>query len=205
MNSPNFTTNDLGKSLQLYFRSRDKDPRTIFLIAYIVLGGGCLFLFAVLVLPTSPFTKQFFSLSRPLVYLWLLCFLGFLFLIGKGFWIEISWRLNGKESVEINENSVSIRHQIRRYSITKTFLAKDISCIFISNHKESAAILELLGALKDSRFEDFNYGKIAFNIERPYFHTIRFGSILTPEEAKQVVDIIYDKLPNYKSKAKSAG
>lgn len=205
MNSPNFTTDDLGKSLRLNFRSRDKDPRTIFLIAHIVFWGACFLLFAVLVLPTDPLVKQFFALSRPLVYLWLLLFLGFLFLIGKGFGIEISWRLNGKESVEINENSVFIRHQILRYSITRTFRAKDISCIFISKHKESAAILELLGTLKDSRFEDFNYGKVAFNIERPYFHTIRFGAILTPEQAKQVVDVIYDKFPNYKCKAKHAG
>ena len=205
MNSPNFTTDDLGKSLRLCFRSRDKDPRTIFLIAYDVFLGICLFYLAVLVLPANPFVKQFFALSRPLVYLWLLCFLGFLFLIGKGFWIEISWRLNGKESVEIHENSIFIRHQILRFSITRTFRAEDISCIFISKHKESASILELLGALKDSRFEDFNYGKIAFNIERPYFHTIRFGAILTPEQAKQVVDIIYEKFPNYKCKAKNAG
>jgi hypothetical protein len=136
-----------------------------------------------------------------------LFFFVFLF-IGFSVWVEIFWRLNGKEVVEIKENSIFIRHQILSYSITKTFRAEDISCIFISQHKESAAILELVGALKDRRFSDFNYGKVAFNISKTYLgfiRTIRFGAILTPEQAKQVVDIIYDKFPNYKCKAKGAG
>ena len=206
MTSPNYTTDDLGASIRFSFLSRDTDSHTVFFIIYSVSLGIVLFVCGIMVFLANPSIKDL-PIS-PFVYLWLLLVISVSLFIGISACVDIFFRLNGKEIVKINENSISVRHQILSYGITKTFSAENISCIFISRHEERKSIFNLVGSLKDRRFSNFDHGKVAFNVGKTYFgiiNTVRFGSILTSDEAKQVVVTIYRKFPKYKCPEKSAG
>jgi len=146
--------------------------------------------------------------SNPFFLGWLLLFLVVLLYIIISAWIEIVWRFAGKEIVEVSKNRVSIRHQILKFGITKSFRTEKIPCIFISRYKDNVSIAALVISLKERRLSSFDRGKLAFNYGKNYFggrNTVRFGSILDVEEAKQIIATIHHKFPQYKCPEKGAG
>jgi hypothetical protein len=207
MTSPSYTIDDLGTSLRFCFRSREGDSATIIFVignvSYIAFLSLCA---VMLFLAKPPISQGVINLPTDPFFLgaWILFLFIFLILIPT--WVEIIWRLNGKEIVEINVDGVSIRHQNLSFKITESFNAKRISCIFISRHKESESVIAFLISLRTRRFSSFNRGKIAFNYGKAYngeVNTLRFAPTLDPDEARQVVAAIHKKFPQYKCPPKN--
>jgi len=210
MSSPSYTVDEFAASLRFCFRSRDNDFRTIVFVLFVAtystfLGQCAMSMF----IAQPPVSQRLGNLSaNPFLFGWLLAFLAILLYIIISTWIEIVWRFTGKEIVEISKSSISIRHQILKFGVMKNFRTEKIPCIFISRHKDNESITALLISLKERRLSSFDRGKLAFNYGKDYFgerNTIRFGSILDAEQAKQVIATIHHKFPQYKCPEKGAG
>lgn len=210
MRTRTFIAENLDTSLRFYFRSRNFDLQSVFFMIFIGVFTACLSCLATTIFASKPSYSQIISSlsGNPIVTVWMLLFVSILCFILIPAWIDVLWRIVGKEVVEINEGHIAIRHQVLFIRITKTFRTPETTCIVLSNHKEDKDIGALLIALKDRRLSSFERGKLAFNYGKTYAgrtHYVRFGPSLDREEMIEVADIIYQKFPQYKCSAKSAG
>lgn len=117
--------------------------------------------------------------------------------------VETLWQLIGREIIEITAGQIVIRHQIFGIGFNRKFKADQIDAVFVSRHKDNWATS--LFTLRESRFLLFRRGRVAVNSGKTLFgevRTFRFGSILEEAEAKQIVEAIHLRFPQYKYKAR---
>jgi hypothetical protein len=102
--------------------------------------------------------------------------------------LELLWQLIGREVVEIDDETLVIRHQILGLGPSKKFATGAISDLRVSPSAEWSGP-QFLGQ-RDYRFFNFKRGCVALNsgksmLGRPV--TYRFGTGLEAMEAGQVV------------------
>jgi hypothetical protein len=197
--SQNFTLDERDTSLRFVFPHRDPALATLWTVASVVIGmliiGMLIFGFIMFALPE---TQSGIANPGPIFWLESLAFL----IAGASFFVEIFWYLNGQEIVEINQNGISIRHQVFGFNLTKNFSAQEISCVFASRRRD--AWVEFNANLRYDRFFIFRHGKIAFNIGATLLwkiNTQRFAVYLDPNESRQIVALIRHKFPQYRCPA----
>jgi hypothetical protein len=122
----------------------------------------------------------------------------FLLVIGGLVLVELLWQLAGREVAEIGDDAVVLKHQILGLGPSKKFPAEKISGLAVSQDNRWASYW-LSG--RDYRFFNFKRGRVALNSGKSLLGqpvTYRFGTILTDDEAAQVVGLIVGRFPQYK-------
>ncbi|MFZ6028291.1 MAG: hypothetical protein ACOYYS_11305 [Chloroflexota bacterium] len=111
--------------------------------------------------------------------------------------LEVVWRLYGKEVIEINKVSITIRHQLFSLELTSEHMADEIKGVFRSKQKDE---WWYTGGSNSMSFGNFKRGKIAFN---DGIHltgdvkTFRFGLELDETDVRQIIGIIHKQFPQY--------
>ena len=116
---------------------------------------------------------------------------------GGIFVLRFLWMFWGKEWLSFSEEMITIEHRIfgRRLS-SSTYTAKKIRGLFVSK------VYEERPAFVSFSIDEVSYkrGRIGFNIGKTIFRqwiTIRFGSCLDRQEARELIDLIVARFPQY--------
>ena len=116
---------------------------------------------------------------------------------GGIFVLRFLWRFWGKECIWFSEEMITIEHRIfgRRLS-SSTYTAKKIRGLFVSK------VYEERPAFVSFSIDEVSYkrGRIGFNIGKTIFRqwiTIRFGSCLDRQDARELIELIVARFPQY--------
>jgi len=196
--------------LQITFASRDRDPQTFFFVGYIFVFSACLGLCAASVfMDIQGLTRRLEEVGvNWIVITWFVGFVSVMLIVILEAWIEVLWRLSGREIVEISASTIRIRHRNLLIGWSKSFATSQIRCIFISRLKITAQHPGGLAGLKERRFWSFRRGKLAFKYGPDYFgqgNFYRFAPLLDAEEADEVLDTICTKYPQFICPEHNAG
>jgi hypothetical protein len=144
--------------------------------------------------PSVIFPPPFFAVA-PILIIWMA---GFLF---EGF--DLLWQLVGREVVKIEDNRISIRHEVLGLGFTRTIPFAKIDAVFLSRYKSASLLYTLFH--RGLWFFNFEHGRIGVNSGKTWFgriNTVRFGSILDDSEAREIIAVIHKRFPQYKHPSK---
>jgi hypothetical protein len=117
-----------------------------------------------------------------------LAYLGFLLLLGLSYFI-------GTERVEINRSGIYIEHRTVQIPLFRHwFEKKRIQGLFISK------VFDQIDWPR-TEYQQFKTGRIGFNIEKTFWgqiNTIRFGSALNEDRAREILALIFERFPEYR-------
>jgi hypothetical protein len=128
-------------------------------------------------------------------------FVPFLILFFALFLFELLWLVYGVEILEVRNAHIVMKHQIFGFGLSKKFQSNKVNGIFVSQSKIDDQFLWQL--TKGFMPADFKKGMVAFNYGKTLFgsvKTFRFGTSLNEGEARQIVNLIYEKFPQYNYK-----
>lgn len=122
-----------------------------------------------------------------------ICVWLFFWTLGGGYFLYILLKeLTGKEVIEVNSQSITVRRQVLNFSLpTKEYLAENIKYLRILPVQASS---DPYSSSWDEIFWKLSTGPIAFDWGTT---TIRFGGRTDQTEAKQIVTAIQESFPQY--------
>lgn len=181
-----YTVENLGSSLRFTLPYRKSWIRSLFII---------LLLLSAPLLP-SLFIFQPTALTRQLPLLFIAFALIMWAIMAVLMVVELLWFTLGLEVVEVDNDHITIRHQIFGVGISKQLYSDNIKGVFVSRHR----INWLTYSDRNFRFFDFKKGLVAINSGKTIFgevQTFRFGSVLNEDEARQIVVMIGERFLRY--------
>lgn len=120
--------------------------------------------------------------------------------LGGGFALyAFFWQLAGKEMIEVSYDSIKIRRAIFGYGKTKEYMAAHIKDLRIS---PAALGSNMLGWSLASSFWGISGGLFAFDYGAK---TFRFGIGVDEAEAKQILEKILARFPQYRVRKSDIG
>jgi hypothetical protein len=121
--------------------------------------------------------------------------------VGGGFvFYTFLWQLTGKENIEISHDIIKIQNAIFRFGRTKEYAAKHIKDLRVS-----PAVVD--------NFHPFGWSRASFVWGRPNgllafdygAKTFRFGGGIDEAEAKQILEKIAGRFPQFRTRNREAG
>jgi hypothetical protein len=116
---------------------------------------------------------------------------------------DLLWKLVGREVVKIENDSISVRHEVFGIGFASKLSSARIDAVFLSRYSKKSFLYILFH--RGLWFFDFGHGKIGVNSGKTWFgriKTLRLGSILDGVEAKEIVATIHRRFPHYKRQPK---
>jgi hypothetical protein len=106
----------------------------------------------------------------------------------------------GQEKVTITSRLICIEHGFFGFWLSgKIYKASQIQGIFISS------VFDEMPRYRGDEYENYYRGRIGFNIDKKFWGsriTIRFGSCLEQDEARQILQVIFERFPQYQRRSK---
>jgi hypothetical protein len=121
--------------------------------------------------------------------------------------VELLWQLVGKEVVDVDDGSIAIGHQVLGSRLGRSYSAESIGAVFVAPPSDNwfSARYSAGASFGNSARARFDRGRVALAAGRTPSSevvTVRFGSSLDEEEARQVVATIHRRFPRYASAAR---
>lgn len=183
--APRHTVEDLGSSLLITIPS----PRKWFLVIHLIIQVLVWVLMEVIILGAViiGIENNGYSSSSAFIGIWLILFT----LMGFFALYALLWQLAGREEVEVNTQSITIRHVLFGLNFPKEYSSnyfKDIRISIATTRNTGWPFM----------FESWGLGggTIAFDYGAK---TYRLANSLDEAEAKQIIAEIQQKFPQYKN------
>jgi hypothetical protein len=120
-----------------------------------------------------------------------------IFMVAIVYLFDAFWR---QEKVTITSRSIYIEHCSFGFSsVGKRYSVNQIQGLFISS------VFDELPKYRGDEHSEYYRGRIGFNIDKKFWGsriTIRFGSCLEQDEARQILQVIFEHFPQYQRKPK---
>jgi hypothetical protein len=188
-----YTVEDMGTTLRFEMRCRKN------WLEIGVIGIEIMILIGVLYLTWSSShgeLAKYLSSSTYAIFSISLDLIAFAYVLSDGLWQTV-----GKEVVEVDNDYFYVRHLIFGKGVSMKFEAQKVNSVSVTfqekNWKNSVLSRKFTG------FFSFQSGNITLSYGKSRFSMLknaRFGGILEEAEARQVVEMILGRFPQYKEK-----
>jgi len=178
-NSSRYTAYDLGDILKIIISSKKQWFFILYMIFWIILWATVEFY---VLLNFSNQLTDFGPIIIPWFGGWTISIILIIYIL--------TWKLFGKEVIEISYKSIRINRVIFGFGIPKEYPSENIKYLCVTNK-------EISRWPRKRQLCDLSIGIIAFNFGSKIIY---FGSGIDETDAKQIIEEINQRFPQYRSR-----